>query len=785
LNELRGMETEGGIATGEELLHVRDIGKVFRGYVEPRMAIMRYNGMPAIGIAVSNRPGVNIVDVGKAIEKRMHELEGMFPIGIEVHPISWQSTLVSESVRSFVVSLIQAVLIVLVVLWLFMGLGTAFVVGVCGLAMVIVATFLVMWLWGIDLQRMSLGALVVAMGMMVDNAIVVVDGIMVRIQRGMDRKQAAIEAAWQPAFPLLGATIIAVLAFYPIYASDEGAGEYCASLFQVVAISLLLSWVLSVTVTPLMAMWLLPEPKASEAKKDPFDTGFFRMFRSLLQHALRWRIPVLGGTIVLLVLAAVGFQGIDKTFFPESARLQFMIDYWAAQGTKIDRVSADMRRMEAKLSADERVEAVSAFIGMGPPRFYLPVEPEQAYSCYGQLIVNVRSLDELNELVDEMDAWGRENVPEALVLVRRFGLGPSKTWKVEARISGPALADLSTLRKLGNEVLGMFESSPYCGAAQLNWRQPVERIRLEYDPERGRWSNVSRHNIAEATKRAYDGLPIGQFREKDKLLPILLRNEEDDRNALADKLAVLTVQPDFSERGVPLRQVIRDISVDWEEQLIWRWNRRRTVTVQANAKPGVTADALRESLIDQIDQFAKTLPPGYAVEWGGEYEDSRDAQRSLVPGIIPAGVIMALIVVGLFNAYRPALVIVFVVPFVAIGITVGLLVTGQPFGFVALLGAMSLSGMMIKNAIVLLDEINLELAAGRSRYDAVIQAAMSRLRPVALAAATTVLGVVPLLSDVFWVSMAVTIMFGLAFGTLLTMILLPILYTLLFRVKPE
>jgi multidrug efflux pump subunit AcrB len=312
----------------------------------------------------------------------------------------------------------------------------------------------------------------------------------------------------------------------------------------------------------------------------------------------------------------------------------------------------------------------------------------------------------------------------------------------------------------------------------------VKKLVVDYNQDRARWSRVTRGNVADATRRAYDGLPIGQYRENDKLYPILLRHVDSERANLANQLSALQVLPTGATDAVPLGQVTDNSNVQWEDQIIWRFNRRRTITVQASPPDGVPASRLRDSVLTEFEQLESELPPGYELEWGGEYESSRDAQLSLIPGIVPAAVIVALIIVGLFNAFRPPLIIMFVIPFAIIGVTVGLLLTGNPFGFLALLGTMSLVGMMIKNAIVLLDQINIEIADGKTQYDAVMDAAVSRLRPVVLAAATTVLGVIPLLQDVFWVAMAVTIMFGLAFGTVLTMILLPVLYATFFKLKP-
>ncbi len=778
------------IAANDELLRIRDVATIRRGYIEPPFRVMRYRDettagideLPTLGIAISNVSGVNVVDLGHALDRRLEELQrDLLPVGIEFHRVSWQSDAVTESIDSFMISLAQAVAIVLAVLWIAMGFRVAMIVGLCGLVFTIIISFLFMGIMGIDLQRMSLGALIIAMGMMVDNAIVVADGILVRVQKGMDRTRAALEAATQPAWPLLGATVIAVMAFYPIYASDEGAGEYCVSLFQVVAISLSLSWVLSVTITPLMCIWLLPKADASgsgEAREGAFVGGF----RRILEKAIRYRWPVMGALAAILVVAALGFSYVDRTFFPDSARLQVMIDYWAPHGTRIQTVSEDLKAIEDHLVENPDVASVNTFVGQGPPRFYLPVDPEKPYQSYGQIIVNMKTTRGLNALIPEIDTWAKENVSQARTVVRRYGLGPSETWKVEARISGPAVADADELRAIAAKYVEKLQASPNANVVRTNWRQRTKKVVADYDQNRARWAAVSRADIARATRRGYDGDPVGQYREGDKLLPIVLRHSEVERGEFARTMTSLQVHPTFSADTVPLAAVTAEIDIDWEDPIIWRRDRRRTITVQACPSDGVAASALRDDVLADFKELEKELPSGYALEWGGEFESSRDSQQSLIPGIVPAMAIMAMIIVGLFNAFRPPLIIACVIPFALIGVTIGLLVTGQPFGFLALLGAMSLAGMMIKNAIVLLDQVDIEKAAGKSDYQAVMDAALSRLRPVVLAAGTTVLGVIPLLPDVFWVAMAVTIMFGLAFGTVLTMIVVPVLYAMFFRI---
>jgi len=772
---IRGLSMTTG-NTGE-LIRVRDFATVRRGYVEPATAMMRYNGQDAIGISVSNLPATNIIEIGKSLDRRIAELEADLPIGIEINRISWQSELVDQSINDFMVSLLQAVGIVLAVLWLSMGFRTSIIVGLGGLVFVILLSFLVMKLVGIDLQRMSLGALIIAMGMMVDNAIVVADGVLVRLQAGMSRIKAATEAATLPSMPLLGATMIAVLTFYPIAASDENAGEFCVSLFYVVGIALMISWVLSVTVTPLMCIAILPAPKEGAEQKDPYGGLFFRAYGVILRLTMRYREIVIVATFALLGLTFVGFGRVGKLFFPASARSQFMVDYWAPEGVRIQQTSEDLVKLEAKIMELDGVTAVSTFVGMGPPRFYLPVDPESPYAAYGQLIVNTENPDVVDELVKLIPSKFGPQIPDGQLILRKFGLGPFENWPVEARISGPAIADPAVLREIGNRVKDIIEASPHADFTRLDWRQRVQKLVLDFDERNARWTSIDRKDVAQATKRAYDGLLVGEFREHDKILPIQLRHVEAERQALAENFEALQIRSPLFPESVPLAQVLRTLDAEWEDPMIWRWNRRRAITV--GAVPKKLATTLLTDVRSAVE--ALELPPGYELMWDGEYRSSGDAQRSLVPGMIPVAIIVALVLVGLFNAFIPVTIILMVVPFVLIGVVAGLLITGENFGFVALLGTMSLAGMMIKNAIVLLDQAMIESDAGSSRYAAITAACLSRLRPVVLAAATTVLGVVPLLPDVFWSSLAVAIMFGLSFGTILTMIVVPALYSVFYR----
>jgi multidrug efflux pump subunit AcrB len=782
VDSLQTIERGQPLQSSDELIRIRDIGTVRRGYAEPPPTLMRLNGKPALTIYMTNVAGANIVDVGRNVDARMAELKAELPIGLEIHHVHWMSDVVSDSVNGFFVNLAQAVIIVLVVLALAMGWRMGSLIGI-DLVLTIFGTFIIMAIMDLPLQRMSLGALVIALGMMVDNSIVVAEGFVVKREQGMDKIKAAIESAGSPSMPLLGATVVAVMAFYPIGGSKESTGEYCLSLFIVVGVALMVSWFISMTLTPLKCLDMLPDPKPQEEGYDPFGSKFYKAFRALLEKAIRFRFVFIAAMVSLLVASFVGFGYVEQLFFPSSSMSKFMVDYYAPQGTRIQTVADDLRLIEEKFLADERVDNVSSFIGSGPPRFYLPVEPESANPAYAQLIVNTHDFREIDGLIEEMTPWIEENYPDSMIPMRKFDVGPGQTWQFQYRISGPAIADIEVLRDLGDQVLEILREDPRSGAMQLDWRQQVPRMVPVYNQERARFAGVARGDLANATKRAYDGLPIGLYREDDELIPIVLRHVEEERASLTS-FDVLQVQAGLSTDTIPVAQVTDGIDMEWEETRIWRRDRRRTVTVQANTVLGVTLPTLLKDVRAKVE--ALELPPGYTGEWGGTTEDSEKSQKALAPGLVPTFAVILFILVALFNTFRHPTVIMLTVPFAMIGITVGLLAFGAPFGFMALLGAMSLMGMMIKNAIVLLDEVNINLRNGMQQYDAVVIAALARLRPVVLAAATTVLGVVPLLQDVFWVGMAITIMAGLAFGTVLTMVVVPVLYCMFYKVpSPE
>lgn len=767
----------------ENVIRVKDIANVYTGYQEPAVAVMRFDGRQAIGLQIAGTSDANIVAVGEALHKRLEQIVGVMPVGLELNKIAWQSDLVSESVNSFLISLVEAIVIVLIVLIIPSGLRMGFIVGL-GLILTILGTFMVMAILQIPFQRMSLGALIIALGMMVDNSIVVSDGIAVRFRKGMDRKKAAIESAFSPAFPLLAATLIAIMAFYPIYASKESAGEYCRTLFIVVAAALTISWLIALLITPLQCMDILKveaRKAGDNSEGDEFKGPFFRIFRKVLKVAIRFRGITIGIILGMLAVSIFAFGFVSQLFFPDSSRPQMMIDYWAPAGTRIEELSKNIKPVEKQILLSPYVDSVSTFIGAGPPRFYLPVDPEKSFPNYAQMIVNVKEYENIDSLIKELEPWIIAQVPNTMVRFRKYSVGPGDTWKFAARFSGPSSASLETLRGIGNEVLDIVKKSPY----GRDWRLDMQNRRLmivpEYSQKRGRWSSISRVDLGDTLKRGYDGLATGLYREGEHLYPIIVRGTEEERRNIASNIGALQVKPELSTKSVPVLQVLNSIKPEWEDPQIIRWNRRRAVTVEGAPKDGFTFDQLQASVINEID--ALKLPVGYELFWDGEADSSASAKQSLIPGVIPAVVIILLMLVMVFNDFRPVAIILLTIPFALIGVVWSLLIFNVPFGFLALLGSMSLAGMMNKNIVVLLDACNENLLEGMSPYDAIVEAAITRLRPVLLAAGTTVLGVVPLLPDVFWVGMAVTIMGGLTFGSILTLIIVPVLYSIFYKIK--
>ena len=767
--------------TSGQLLRVRDVADIEEGVLTPVDAIMRFNNEPALALMIANQTGANVLDTGSNLDKALAELKNRLPVGIELKKIAWQSDLVNTATDNFMISLMQAVAIVVGVLLLSMGLRMGLLIG-ANLVVVIMGTFMVMAAMDIDLHRVSLGSLIIAMGMMVDNAIVVAEGYVVRVQLGMAKTKAAVESATKPMIPLLGATVIACMAFYPVFATPTAGGEYGRSLFLVVGISLVLSWIMSISVTPLWCQQFLK----TQAQPDGslYQGPLYQLFRKVLTLTIKRSGLFVVVMTLLLVGSVVMFQTqVKQMFFPEASRPQLMVDFWFPMGKDIDQTSIDIRAAEQFLLTQASVESVSSFVGKGAPRFYLPVNPELPYSNYAQLIVNTRDVKDPDLLVEPLEQYLAENYPESVTRVRKYSVGPSDTWKFEWRITGPADAERQTLRDIAQQYMQVLDKSPWVKEVKTDMMSPVRMLEPQYDMAQGRWSGLTRGDLAKALQYMTDGTVVGQYREGDRLYPILARFEEKDYQRYIESMDTLMVaasDPMSGTTTIPLGQIAPKQHFVWEDPILVRWDRKPAITIQATPHDTTYPD-MKAKLWNELANIE--LPPGYSIFYDGEDLSTKDAQESLKPGGIVSGIIIIALLVLMFNSIRKPVMLLAIVPFVLIGITLGLLVSGLPFGFMALLGAMSLAGMMIKNGIVLLDEVNYLQSQGSDAFNAIVDATVARTRPVLLAAGTTVLGVIPLLSDPFWASMAVTIMAGLTVGTLVTLLLLPALYSLMYRVK--
>jgi multidrug efflux pump subunit AcrB len=681
---------------------------------------------------------------------------------------------VENAVNGFVLNLVEAVAIVILVLLVFMGLRVGFLIGAV-LLVTILTTFIFMKFMGVTLQNISLGALIIALGMLVDNAIVVAEGILIKIQMGKDRLDAASETVKETIWPLLGATIIAIMAFVAIAVSDDSTGEFLVSLFQVIGTSLLLSWVFAITLTPLFCHMVL-RPKKTGAVEDPYGGPLYRIYANMLRLTIRFRWPAIVSMFLLFAASIYGFGFVKQSFFPESIRPQVMVNMWLREGVHIDTTEEAVKKAELGLAELDHVDDVISFIGEGALRFLLTYETEQNNPAYAMMLLTVDDYKSIDDLIPQIKKYYFENLPEVQLSVKKFRFGPGGGSKIEARFSGK---DPKILRAISDEAMDIMRADNAATFVHDDWRQKVKTIEVKLAEAQAKSAGITRSMINNAIKVQFSGTVTGLYREGNDLIPVVSRSPESEReniNSLLDVQVFSTLHGKY----VPIQQVVESVETGYADSIIHRKNRSRTVTTQCDPKYG-TADELFRRLRPQIE--AIELPEGYSLEWGGEYEDSTDSQSKLMANVPASFLVMVLIMILLFNRLKQPLIIVMTLPMSLIGVTAGLLLTGMPFGFMSLLGFLSLSGMLIKNAIVLLDQIDIELKSGKDRLDAVMDASVSRIRPVAMAALTTILGMAPLVFDAFFASMSVTIMFGLAFATILTLFFVPTVYTILFGIK--
>ena len=751
-----------------EVLRLRDIANISREEVEVPPQRIRHNGVPVFTVGVSIVDGQNVVEVGRRIDQRMAEILRGLPLGVTVDVIYAQHEVVDAAIGEFLTNLGLSVSTVVLALCVFMGWRAGAVVGSV-LLLTVMGTVCIMAIMGVELQRISLGALMIAMGMLVDNAIVVAEGMVIGVRRGKAAAQAAAESVSRTQFPLLGATLIGIIAFGPISLSDDNSGHFLISLFQVVAISLLLSWVLAITVVPLFGSYLL-RPKASDgADVDVYSSWMYAPYRTLIQFGLRraWLMTML---LVLITGSCLwAFQFVKQGFFPNTNTPLFYVDYRLPEGTDIKSTLAQVSSIETLITEHEQVTDVTAFVGRGATRFTTIMNPEQPNPAYAQFVVRVADVQLMNGVMQQVDQALKAVQLDAEIQVSRAEFTPSGNSKIEARFMGP---DAQVLRHLADQALDLYLSHQLVDR-KTDWRQPVVQLVPVFDVPRAQQAGITRSDLSQALAYATQGVPVGLYRERDKLIPIIARAPLGERGDI-EYLMERQMWSPAQGQHIPVSQVVADLQLRTADATIYRQDRVRTIKALANPPPGHNATAVFNSIRADIE--AIPLPPGYVLEWGGEYEASKEANSVLYAKIPLAFLMMFVITILMFGKLKQPIVIWLTVPMTICGVVIGLLVTDLSFTFPSFLGFLSLSGMLIKNCIVLVDEIDKQMAESGFTFASVVSGSVSRLRPVLLATGTTIAGMSPLLADAFFREMAVCIMGGLAFATLLTLVAVPVFY---------
>lgn len=753
-------------------IRVADVATLKLEPADIQPILVRYNGEEALTLSVSALTDVNIVDVGNRVNAKVDALLKQLPIGITLTPIYDQAAVVDESVDGFINNLVMSVAVVTLTLCLFMGWRSGIVVGSV-LLVTVLGTILIMWLMDIQLQRISLGAMVIAMGMLVDNAIVVAEGMMLRMATGATAKEAASFIVKRTQWPLLGATVIGIAAFSGIGLSNDATGEFLYSLFAVVLVSLMISWVLAVTLVPVLGAQFYK--KGMSQASDASPSLMQRWFKNALVGALKLRWVTIGVLVLITVVAYGSFGMVKQGFFPPSNAPLFFVHYWGPQDRDIRATEAIAKEAEQRILELDNVTAVTTFIGQGADRFTLTYAPKSANENYAFFMVRANALENIPAIQQALSGRLNSLDLDANFYMERMQFGPGAGAKLEARFSGP---DTEVLRTLAEQAKTLLIEDGQVIDIRHNWREKGFAINTQYDNYNAGIAGVSHSDFSQTVQYASSGVRLGTVQDGDYAYSIIAKMGNSDDSEL-QSIRESQVWSTQQRQYIPFTQVSQGLELMTEEMRIHRKDRVRTITVEAEPGENETAAKALARIRPVIEGIA--LPPGYSLEWGGEFESSSEAQQALGAGL-PAGfLVMFIISVLLFGHARQPLIIWLVVPMAIVGVVTGLLSTDMPFGFMSLLGFLSLFGMLIKNAIVLIEEIDLQIEEGLVIHKAIVEATLSRVRPVSLAAVTTILGMAPLLFDAFFADMAVTIMGGLAFATVLTLIAVPVLYSLMFK----
>jgi multidrug efflux pump len=768
-----------GIEANDRLFRLGDIARIYRGYTDPPDAKVRYKGREAVVLAVSMAKGADILDLGEDLDAAFKRVTADLPVGIEVHQFADQPRVVTRSVNEFMKTLAEAIIIVLAVSFFSLGFRTGLVVALC-IPLVLAVTFLVMMLAGIDFQRISLGALIIALGLLVDDAIIAVEMMSTKMEQGWERVRAASFVYTSTAFPMLTGTLITAAGFMPVGFAKSSAGEYTFSIFAVVTIALLVSWVVAVVFTPYLGFKLLPDYKTgSEQEVDVYQKPFYRRFRVVVTWCVTRRKTVIGLTAAVFVLAIYGFQFVQNQFFPSSNRPELLIDLWLPQGASYAATENEAKRLEEKLKGDPDIENYVVYVGNGSPRFYLAMDQQLQHTNFAQFVVLARDNEARERIAARLETILADEFTLLRSRVNRLENGPPVGYPVQFRVSG---RDVTTLRAVANEIASIMRQDPNTANVHLDWNEKVKNIRLQIDQNKARAIGVSSQNLANVLESILTGLSITQYRENDELIDVVARAERAER-VDPGRLAEVNV-PTSSGKWIPLSQ-IANIKYGFEEGIIWRRDRQPTVTVRADIRGDVQAPTVSQRIDPQLDDLRVKLPPLYRIEMGGAIEESAKGQQSII-NVMPFMLltVVTLLMIQLQSMQRSIMVLL-TAPLGLIGVAVILLTWNVPFGFVANLGVIALFGMIMRNSVILIDQIEQDIRAGHSQWEAVIEATVRRFRPIVLTALTATLAMIPLsIGSEFWGPMAVAIMGGLVSATVLTLLFLPALYAAWFRVSP-
>ena len=768
------------IRAGGRTVRLGDIATVRRGFSDPAAPKMRFMGKDAIGIAVAMKDGGDILQLGKALDAEFARLQRTLPAGMQLGRVSDQPEAVRESVGEFMRVLAEAVAIVLLVSFFSLGLRTGLVVAV-SIPLVLAMTFAAMHYFGIGLHKISLGALVLALGLLVDDAIIAVEMMAIKMEQGLSRLKAASFAWESTAFPMLTGTLVTAAGFLPIATAASSTGEYTRSLFQVVTIALLVSWVAAVLFIPYLGDRMLPEPKPHPAGEagahDPYQRPFYRRFRGLVDGCIERRWLVIAATVGLFVLSLLMFRFVPQQFFPDSTRPELMVDMELAEGSSLRATAAESQRLEKMLQGHPGIDNYTAYVGTGSPRFYLPLDQQLPAANFAQFVVRADDIASREQVRDWLIADVAPKFPGLQLRVTRLENGPPVGYPIQFRVSGE---HIDRVQALARQVEAKVRENPHVANVNLDWEEPAKVVRLQVDQDRARALGVSTQQLSLFLSGQLSGLHVSTYREGNELIEVAMRGSSDERNRL-DMLGSLAV-PTASGASVPLSQVAT-LEYGFEDGIIWHRNRLPTVTVRADIRDAEQPATVAAQIAPTLDGIRAALPEGYLLETGGTVEDSARGQDSIAAGVpLFLLVVVTLLMLQLRSLSRTALVLL-TAPLGMIGVTLFLLVFRVPFGFVAMLGTIALAGMIMRNSVILVDQIEQDIAAGHDRWNAVVDATVRRFRPIVLTALAAILAMIPLSRSAFFGPMAVAIMGGLTVATVLTLLFLPALYAAWFRVR--